>query len=213
MKNVKPVLAALGAFAVLSLLPPAAGAQESEPDSVVIKNVVVGGNGCPDGSAAAILSPDSRALTLVFSDLDAKVGPDIDPGESHEFCKVKLMLDYPAGWRYALVSADYIGMAIVGEGLVAEQRSTYRFHGDPHNERSFATTVAGPQLDAYFRHDEVLEDGALWSACGKRPALTIDVEVDVSRSRDPVATGFMNVAIADISATHTYGLAWQRCSR
>ena len=57
----KKILSLLALFALL-------GTTNAHADDIQLGEPGYGGNGCPAGSASAILSPDNKALTILFDE-------------------------------------------------------------------------------------------------------------------------------------------------
>lgn len=183
-------------------------AAPSAPDQVTIVSMVVAGPGCPPGTTSSYVTLDGLVLGLGFGELDARVGPGIPPSQGSERCGVTLLLEHAEGWSYSLVSAVYRGRADLAQGVIGEQTSTYWFPGETRQEE-LSTTLSGPFFGPYVREDRIAM-ASVWSPCGARRPLKIDVEISAS-ALDRGATGFMNVKHLDVALDVTYGVEWRRC--
>lgn len=210
MKKLIILSAALAASAALCLGARDADAQLVAPEFVEIDRVSANGSGCPVGTVTAEISPDRQALTLVFADFDAAVGPDVDPARSSEFCNVSVLLDYPGGWSYSLISSDYFGRANLGAGVIGRQQATYWFQGAFSRRATFSTILQGPFVGDYIRRDLLDTEAFVWSPCGTRRSMNINSNVLVSLV-NPEGRGFMNVEVNEIAVRVTYGLTWRLC--
>jgi Domain of unknown function (DUF4360) len=179
------------------------------PDQVDVVNLVVSGHGCPEGSTSAYVTSDGLVLGLTFRELDAQTGPGIPPGRARESCSVMWILDHAPGWSYSIESAVYRGRADLAAGVTGEQTSTYWFPGETPKSR-LSTLLTGPFFGPYTRTDEVAAALQVWSPCGRRRPLKIDVDLALTTGRPPGA-GLMNIKYLDVSLEVAYGLTWKRC--
>lgn len=211
MKKAIVLLSAVAASAAFGVHATTAEAQPPvAPEWVRIDRISANGSGCPAGTVTAAISPDRQAVTLTFADFDASVAPGLDPARSSEFCGINLLLNYPGGWSFSIVTADYEGRVNLGPRVVGQQTSTYWFQGQLGRPR-FATTIVGPAFGPYFRRDTLGTGAIVWSPCGARRYLNIDSDVSVSNMANPSASGFMNVKYLDVTVQVTYGLTWRLC--
>src|SRR6478735_7372120 len=90
---------------------PASAKKPDAPDegAVTVESVAYSGDGCPEGSVAAHISPDAEAFTVIFSRFIAEVGPVVATTTARRQCKLHVKLSVPRGWSYALVGTDFRG--------------------------------------------------------------------------------------------------------
>jgi hypothetical protein len=184
---------------------------QSIPNEVTISDVRFGGSGCPDGSVSASLSPDYQALTLIFDEYMAEVGPEVATSKKRLFCHIVMQLHFPAGFSYSLVDLTYQGFASLDAGLTATQKSTYFFQGDMKDDRySFNTRLYGQMDGDYVRTDSL---GLLsWSSCDKKRGLNIVTSVQLDNKYNRKGTGMITLDSVDGQVTERYGLRWRKCS-
>jgi hypothetical protein len=203
-------VALASAFAFVARVPSAHA--QTAPEWVRILKADGSGSGCPPGSISTVISPDLLSLTVKFSSFDARVGPNAGPNSlPSKSCTMSVLLDFPAGWSYSLITADYLGRADLGEDTVGEQTSTYWFQGFLPSGEEFRTTLTGPFFSAYSRRDELPVGARVWSPCGLRRNLNIDADVSVSNTANASSNAFMNVKIAEFTNQVTYGITWRKC--
>jgi Domain of unknown function (DUF4360) len=79
-------------LALSSTVAPAASAAPAAPpaDSITISVATVNGSGCPLGTAAVALSPDSQAFTVTYSDYLAQAGGGNPASEARKNCQLAL---------------------------------------------------------------------------------------------------------------------------
>jgi hypothetical protein len=201
---------AVGAWLLSSL---SAMAEESpNPSQVYIRNITANGSGCPIGSVGSDISPDAKAFTLTFSEYAAEIGPGIPLSESRKNCQLGVAMNIPSGWSYTLLKVDYRGFAALDAGVVGQQRSTYYFQGASGRTNSGAlfTNIYGPTSRDFTISDDVEIQDFVWSPCGVTRSLNINTEVRVSGRSG--TRGYITQDSIDGELSHTYRIAWRRCS-
>jgi len=215
-KHVFPALSAV-ALSVLGLSGSAQAHELGEfdepeyvPNSVSITDVKFGGSGCPDGSVSASLSPDYKAITLIFDEYAAEVGPDVATPKKRLFCHIVMQLNFPAGFSYSLVDLTYAGFASLDDRISAQQKSTYFFQGDRMDDRySFRTRLYGLMDGDYSRTDTLA--AVSWSPCNKQRGLNIVTSVQLDNKYNRKGSGVITLDSIDGQVTEKYGLRWRKC--
>ncbi|MYY10946.1 DUF4360 domain-containing protein [Streptomyces sp. SID4919] len=82
----------------------------------MIEVATVNGSGCPTGTAAIAVSPDSTAFTVTYSDYLAKAGGPSLPTDFRKNCQLNLIVHVPNGFTYAVMGVDYRGSASLERG-------------------------------------------------------------------------------------------------
>jgi hypothetical protein len=185
------------AFAALAFAPARALADEDTPD-IHIVSADVGGSGCPEGTASAVLSEDKRTLSIIFDEYMAE-------DNQYKSCNIAVGLHVPPGVTLALLDIDYRGYASIPDlkGRKGRFRSEYFFAGDTGPVR----TVNFPRgYDANFMISHDLF-GAVWAPCG--------AEV-IARANTSIRTwgkgSFIIVDTADVTTNGvTFYLDWDYC--
>lgn len=199
------VLASAFAFSALG---DAAHAQpRAAPDWVKIASIQAAGSGCSSRNVRAQLSPDNHALLFTSLEIEAELDPTVTPSVNNpsKACNISMLLDYPAGWTFTLVSADHVGRASLEEGTLGQQTSTTWFQGDLVRGGTFSTTLQGPFFGAGYKRREALSGPAAWAPCYGQRYLNINVDVSVSNSQNPTAKAYMK------GVARGYQLAWKEC--
>jgi hypothetical protein len=174
-------------------------------DQVSIDSVTVtGGSACKN--ALAVVSPDATAFTVGFSQFDAGVG-QIPPLPSSAQCHVHLKVTIPKGWQYALATVDYVGYAVLDEGVTASRQSTYHMSGEAPDKPA-AYVFPGGFNDNYAVTDIGENSPLYFSRCGKGKNLMIDTQVSVDNSANASGKGAITVDAIDGEVIH---LVWQEC--
>jgi hypothetical protein len=68
-------------------------------------------------------------MTLIFDSYVASLGPGISVTENRKNCQLTVDIQYPGGFQYSILSADYRGYAAIEKGITGTLKSTYYFSG------------------------------------------------------------------------------------
>ncbi len=93
------------------------------PSPVSIQNVSVSGSGCPEGSAAIIISPDQTAFSVLLDQSIAQ--SDTQTPLTQKVCELTIVSKVPAGWKFNLHTTDFRGFSQVDPGSETFQRTSY----------------------------------------------------------------------------------------
>jgi hypothetical protein len=180
-------------------------ANQDAPDQVVITELKWAGSGCPPGSpVTSSVVRNRKALSLVFSSLDASAGPGVPITENRENCNLILRLSVPQGWSFTLFSADYRGFANLDRLVQATLRSAYFFEGE-FPSSALEAHLVGP-IDKKYRIRDTLDlDEVGWSPCGEDRALNVNTEVRVNNRSNRRGSGLI-----ELNKT-LLGIKWRRC--
>jgi hypothetical protein len=115
-------------FAVTALAVPAApAATPVRPPSGTPKigkvavdnpNVDTEGSGCRAGTVGVAFASDNSALTLIFDDFAAGVGPNAGTLRKRAFCRVNVTMSSP-GWAFDVSSVDFRSYVNIAKGVEA----------------------------------------------------------------------------------------------
>lgn len=75
------------------------------------------------------ISNDRSVVTLIFDSYIASIGPGIGVTEQRKNCQLNVDLEYPGGFQYSILSADYRGYSAIQKGVTGTLKSTYYFSG------------------------------------------------------------------------------------
>src|SRR5258708_1302919 len=78
-------------------------------DEVRLGNPEYGGSGCPAGSAAVAVSPDARALSILFDQFIAEAGGDTGRSITRKTCNLAVPVHIPQGYSVSIFQIDYRG--------------------------------------------------------------------------------------------------------
>ncbi len=201
----------------LTTMSPICFADAPAPGEIKIKRYTAAGTACKKGTIAVNLSPDQQALTLLFDDfiVEAKPNKSIDI----ETCVVRIALDVPTGWTFAIFNVDVRGFVSLEKGLEANQKIVL---DSGHSSREKDTmTFAGPYDGDYIHSANIAVTAKDWLPCNRRNNdhnLLIRASGVIKRNREarrdnqrPV--GILTVDSLDGHLSQTYRLAWSRCAR
>lgn len=166
-----------------------------------------GGNGCPQGSASVVLSPDNQQLSILFDSYVAQTGgggPTID----RKSCNLSIPVTVPNGYSYSIVQVDYRGFNSLPRGARSQLAVEYFFAGS----RGVRTTKTfmGPLNDAYQTSDRLGAEAVTWSPCGAQTIMRVNTSMTQFGSRygeDALST----VDSADFSSGLIYHIQFRRC--
>jgi hypothetical protein len=68
-------------------------------------------------------------MTLIFDSYVASLGPGVAVTENRKNCQLAVDIQYPGGFQYSILSADYRGYASIEKGITGTLKSTYYFSG------------------------------------------------------------------------------------
>ncbi len=193
---------AIAAVAALTL---SLGAPAARADSISLGTPAYGGTGCPAGSAAAVLSPDQKSLSILFDNYVAQAGG----GKSFDrkSCNLAVPVHVPQGYSVSVLAIDYRGYNNIPAGAKSVFRVEYFFAGG--TGPVFNKTFNGPKNDDYLITNSLTQSGTVWSACGADVNLRVNSSIRVTtvQNKDAIAT----VDTADVKAAIVYKLQWKKC--
>lgn len=168
-----------------------------------------GGNGCPQGSVSANLSPDGRELSILFDQFVAEAGPATGRTIDRKSCNISVPITVPGGYSVSIVQVDYRGfVGLPSRSATARFSAEYFFAGmrGPLLQRQFV----GAQDTDYLIDNRLAVSAMVWSECGAQTNLRVNASMMLTNSdrvRDAIAT----VDSADFSSGIIYQLQFRRC--
>lgn len=194
----KLVLAAIFAFA-----------GQVRADDIYMGDPAFGGNGCPAGSASAVLAPDGKTLSILLDEFIAEAGGNTGKTVDRKSCSIAIPVHVPQGYSVSVISADYRGFVSVPRGATAKMSAEYFFGGSTGPSRN--DTFRGPLSEEYLITDNLALTALVWSRCGEDVNLRVNARLNVttnSKREQILAT----VDSADFTAGLVYHLSWKRCN-
>lgn len=164
------------------------------------------GKGCPSGSASVTLSPDNKALSILFDEYYVEAGGR--KRLQRKNCTIAIPVHVPTGFSVSLIDVDYRGYVMVPRGGMARFTAEYFFAGK--RGPRFNKTFRGGFDNDYTIQNKIGVFANVWSACGADVNLRVNTAMLLKTNRqgdDALAT----VDSADITAGIVYHLKWKTC--
>jgi hypothetical protein len=177
-------------------------------DDIRLGEPEYGGTGCPAGSAGVALSPDAKAISILFDEFVVEAGGDTGRSLERKTCNIAVPVHVPQGISVSVFKIDYRGFNSLPYGAYSRFRVEYFFAGTqgPTYERQF-----NGRLEADYLLTNSLEATAVvWSECGKSVILRANTAMLV-RTNSSQQQSYSSVDSADITAGLVFNIAWKRC--
>lgn len=182
---------------------------------VKLKKPVLGGTGCPEGTIAASITPDSKTISILFDNYIAEAGNSSGVKRDIKNCSVQLPIEVPAGFQFTIVKLDYRGFNAIPDGGRTRYVTMYSFF-DEETKKQIGRRIRrnfifeGPLQEDYTISSDVASKPT-WSKCGKDVSFRLDtraIAVTNEEGEDVLAT----IDSIDASAGSVdYHLLWQEC--
>src|SRR3954467_11503208 len=78
-----------------------------QADDIRLGNPEYGGSGCPGGSASVALSPDQKAISILFDQYVVEAGGA--KSFARKNCNIAIPVHVPSGYSVAVMAIDYRG--------------------------------------------------------------------------------------------------------
>lgn len=167
-----------------------------------------GGTGCPYGSASVALSPDQKAISILF---DSYV---VEAGGSKSFdrknCNIAVPVKVPQGYSVSVFAIDYRGFIGLPYGGRAQLNVDYFLAGGGRGIRT-TKKFQGPTSTDYLKSDRLGLEAVVWSGCGANTILRANTTMLVN-SNNRREQAMATVDSVDVQAGLTYHLQWRRCN-
>lgn len=177
-------------------------------DDIALGEPQYGGTGCPAGSASVALSPDAKAISMLFDQYVVEAGGA--KAFDRKNCNIAIPVQVPNGYSVSVLEIDYRGFIGLPQGGRAVLNVDYFLAGGGRGVRT-SKTFTGAQSTDYLKSDRLGLEAIVWSRCGADTILRANTTMQVtsnSRREQTMAT----VDSADIQAGIVYHLQWRRCN-
>jgi hypothetical protein len=167
-----------------------------------------GGSGCPSDSVSATISPDGKALSLLFDHYIVQAGGETGKNFDRNTCNVAIPGHVPQGRSVSVLAIDYRGFNQLPRGARSQFNVEYFFAGT--RDQAFIKMFTGPREQDYRRiSNKLVADTLIWSACGEDVNLRTNssIRVKTTRGQEAMAT----VDTQDVKAAIIYQLQWKTC--
>lgn len=176
-------------------------------DTIQLGYPASGGNGCPAGSASAVVSPDGKSLSIIFDQFIAEAGPASGRTMDRKSCNIAVPVHVPNGYSISIIAVDYRGFVSLPQGATARLTAEYFFAG--MRGPQFAKDFRGRQDSDYTFNNALGVQAMVWSPCGADVNLRVNAGMMVRNTsyQDAMAT----VDSADFNAGIIYQVQMRRC--
>ncbi len=201
-------------------IPPSAPPQNSSSDfdggaQMELPNYQ--GNGCPQGTLSATLSPDNKTLSVLYDNFISQAASN---GIDRKLCRLRIPIKVSSGFQVAIVKLDWRGFTSLPPAARASIRTTHNItikSGglDRQVDRipfTRETSFEGP-LDEEIYIGEHVESEQVWSPCGANLAINIAATITLSNANSP-DLAMVSVDSLDVQSDEKgmkYFLSWRRC--
>lgn len=167
-----------------------------------------GGSGCPSNSVSATLSPDGKALSLLFDEYFVEAGGPTGKSFDRKTCNVAIPVHVPQGRSVSVIAVDYRGYNQLPRGANSKFSVEYFFAGS--RGPTYAKTFSGPIGKDYLITNQLVADALVWSPCGADVNLRTNssIRVNTVGGKQALAT----VDTQDVKAAIVYRLQWRACN-
>lgn len=177
-------------------------------DDIYLGQPAYGGNGCPQGTASAVLSPDRKTLSVLFDNYQATAGRGTGRTLDRKSCNLAVPVHVPQGLSVSLFQMDYRGFNDLPRGGSSRFSVEYFFAGQ--RGPSTAKDFYGSLNDEYLITNQVAATALVWSPCGADTNLRINSSMQV-RTNSANEQAMATVDSADIRSGIVYHVQWRRC--
>lgn len=187
---------------------PPAPVPAPNPNDIAIGQPQYGGNGCPQGSASATLSPDMKSLSLLFDSYQVEAGGVTGKSIDRKSCNVAIPVHIPQGFSISVIAVDYRGFNNLPYGAYSEFNVEYFFAGQtgPTDRRTFS----GPLSQDFLISNTLQASAVVWSRCGTDVNLRTNTSMLVQTNQN-FEQALSSVDSIDVNAGIVYQLQWRRC--
>ena len=166
-----------------------------------------GGSGCPAGSVSATLSPDQKALSLLFDQYQVAAGGTSGVSFDRKSCNVAIPVHVPQGVSVSVLAVDYRGFNHLPIQGTSQFNVEYFFAGG--RGPAFRKSFYGPLDSDYLISNKIVAEGLVWSGCGVDVNLRTNSSMRISTNNN--AEALATIDSEDINAAIIYHLQWRTC--
>lgn len=192
----------LSAFALL-----ASSLSTFAADTIELGYPAYGGNGCPSGTASAVVSPDGKSLSIIFDQFVTEAGQGSGRTLDRKSCNIAVPVHVPNGFSISILAVDYRGFVSLPQGASAKLTAEYFFAG--MRGPQFVKDFIGRQDTDYTFNNKLGVQAMVWSPCGADVNLRVNAGMMVRNSG--YQTAMATVDSADFSAGIIYQVQMRRC--
>ncbi len=176
-------------------------------DSISLGYPATGGNGCPAGTASAVVSPDGKQLSIIFDQFVAEAGQGSGRTMDRKSCNIAIPVHVPNGYSISILAVDYRGFVSLPQGATARLTAEYFFAG--MRGPQFVKDFWGRQDSDYTFNNALGVQAMVWSPCGADVNLRVNASMMLKNMS--AQTAMATVDSADFSAGIIYQVQMRRC--
>ncbi|MCP4745224.1 MAG: DUF4360 domain-containing protein [Desulfobacteraceae bacterium] len=197
---------------VFSLNAHADDIQYLEGSDVYIYDFAYGGDGCPNGSGSAVMSPDFSKISVFFDEYYAYSAED-PRGRDRKSCNLGVAVHVPHGMTVALIKLDYRGYVDVPPGGYAAFLANYFFAGQIVGDSfklEWGDDTERVEED-FLSSDEFLAGHVTYSPCGEDVIIRTNTSLKAYENASSGEDTFAQVDTIDLGTSIVYQLSWKQC--
>ncbi len=176
-------------------------------DTIQLGYPAYGGNGCPSGTASAVVSPDGKSLSIIFDQFITEAGQGSGRTMDRKACNIAVPVHVPNGFSISILAVDYRGFVSLPQGATARLTAEYFFAG--MRGPQFVKDFWGRQDSDYTFNNQLGVQAMVWSPCGADVNLRVNASMMVRNMS--AQTAMATVDSADFSAGIIYQVQMRRC--
>lgn len=181
------------------------------------------GNGCPNGTIGATLSPDNKTLSVLFDQMTTEAGPTTGASIARKICRLRVPIRVSPGFQVAIVKSDIRGFTSLPELSKTVVKTSHNLSIEKNggnlqlDKRPFIreTTVEGPADEDLFIGNHI-ESNQVWSPCGASFSINVGMTITVTASPNVLSDAMAVIDSLDLIGDQKgmdYHLSWRRCSQ
>jgi hypothetical protein len=167
-----------------------------------------GGNGCPQGTVSATLSPDKKSLSILFDQFTVKANRDNQTARKH--CNLAIPVKVPNGISISVFNVDHRGFVSIPTIYdYARLSAEYFFAGK--KGPIFTRYIKKIGDYEYFYKNEIEGIANVWSSCGKDVNLRVNTNMFVKSKSGKDVMGSLDSQ--DIRANMVFHVKQKQCGQ
>lgn len=184
----------------------------AKADDIALGEPSYGGNGCPQGTVGASLSPDKKVLSIIFDQYMAKA--DANTYLDRKSCQLGVPIHVPQGLSLSVLKLDYRGYSFVPAGASALFEVEYflKSFNSSNTGPKVSKAFNGPMDSDYLITNNIGVSSVVWSACGEDVNLRVNSSIR-ARTNSKKYDTIITVDSTDIAAGMIYSLQWKKCTK
>ena len=177
-------------------------------DTFHLGDPVIRGNGCPAGTAQAVMTEDGSTISIFFDQYVAQTGAARGEERDYKSCNIAVPVHVPQGLSVALLDLDYRGyfnIPVGGKGTLSRE---YFFAGQ-RGDRINPTVFTGDGEISVS--DRLLAESLIWSRCGADVIVRANTSLLAERPMNGTQQALVVIDTVDVSSSLQLHLSWKTC--